>query len=157
VAVSPWIQEGTVINKLFDHASIPATVSEAFIANPDAAKRSNREKHANTFLDVLNLAQPRTDPAMELHIGKVPIFAAMDPNTVRIDEIPAGAPERPMHDMLRDNIRGMKQAEEQLPPAEQTGIDINSLKTEQDAANYIKAVMARLRKHAASVKTLGAA
>jgi len=159
VAVSPWIQQGTVIDKLFDHASIPATVTQAFIANPGAANRSNREKNANTFLDVMNLAQPRTDPAMNLHIGKVPIFAALDPETVRIDEVPATAlqPDRPMHDMLRDNIRGMKEAELQLPPEEQTGIDINSLKTEQDGARYIKAVMDRLRKHAASVKSQGAA
>lgn len=159
VAVSPWIEQGTVIDKLFDHASIPATVTEAFIANPGAANRSSREKNANTFLDVMTLAAPRTDPAMNLHIGRVPIFAALDPNTLRIDEVPANAlqPQRPMHDMLRDNLRGMKEAEEQLPPEEQTGIDINSLTTEQQAADYIKAVMNRLREHAAAAQRQGAA
>jgi hypothetical protein len=62
-----------------------------------------------------------------------------------------------MHDMLRDNIRGMKEAEQQLPLAEQTGIDVDTLVTEQQGADYIKAVMQRLRKHAASAKTKGAA
>ena len=59
IFVSPWIPEGTVIDRTFDHASIPATVTKRFIG--DFAERSPRELAADTFLDVLTLNQPRTD------------------------------------------------------------------------------------------------
>lgn len=61
VLVSPWIPEGTVIDapRIFDHASIPATVTRHFIGSWD--QRSPREKTADTFLDFLTLKKPRTD------------------------------------------------------------------------------------------------
>jgi phospholipase C len=59
ILVSPWVATGTVITgpedpvngKTFEHASIPATVTEHFLKSYDA--RSDREKHANTFLGFL--------------------------------------------------------------------------------------------------------
>jgi phospholipase C len=59
ILVSPWVAAGTVITgpedpvagKTFEHASIPATVTEHFLGTFDA--RSDREKHANTFLGYL--------------------------------------------------------------------------------------------------------
>ncbi|MBV9082894.1 MAG: alkaline phosphatase family protein, partial [Acidobacteriaceae bacterium] len=70
VLVSPWIPEGTVISPLnaagaidqervFEHASIPATVTSFFIGTYD--RRSPREKVADTFLGMLSLPAPRTD------------------------------------------------------------------------------------------------
>ena len=60
VAVSPWIPKATVVagtedqanGRAFEHASIPATVMEAFKVNDD--NRSPREKAAKTFLDLLS-------------------------------------------------------------------------------------------------------
>jgi phospholipase C len=59
ILVSPWVAAGTVITgpedkangKTFEHASIPATVTEHFLKTWDP--RSDREKHANTFLSFL--------------------------------------------------------------------------------------------------------
>jgi phospholipase C len=59
IAVSPWIAKGTVVpgpenaasGRVFEHASIPNTVMQAFQINDD--NRSPREKAANTFLDLL--------------------------------------------------------------------------------------------------------
>jgi|HubBroStandDraft_6_1064221.scaffolds.fasta_scaffold17464_4 phospholipase C len=59
VLISPWIQRGTVVPgtedpvnaKIFEHASIPATVTNFFL-NGDA-KRTVREQKANTFLGLL--------------------------------------------------------------------------------------------------------
>jgi phospholipase C len=48
--------KGTVINDVFEHASIPATVTQWFIPNFDATNaRSPREIVSNTFLDHLSL------------------------------------------------------------------------------------------------------
>jgi phospholipase C len=62
VLVSPWIPRGTVVpgtedqanGRIFEHASIPATVTNRFIPNFDQNnKRTDREKKAQTFLDLL--------------------------------------------------------------------------------------------------------
>jgi phospholipase C len=60
VAVSPWIAKGTVVpgpenpasGRVFEHASIPNTVMQAFQLHDD--NRSPREKVADTFLDLLS-------------------------------------------------------------------------------------------------------
>jgi phospholipase C len=60
VLVSPWIPKGTVIDgRVFEHASIPATVTEHFLG--EYAQRSPREKSAKTFLDLLTLGKMRAD------------------------------------------------------------------------------------------------
>jgi phospholipase C len=59
ILISPWIPRGTVINEVFEHASIPATVTDYFIGQYD--ERSPREKVAGTFLGHLNLPAQRAD------------------------------------------------------------------------------------------------
>lgn len=52
VLVSPWIAKGTVVDRTFDHASIPATVSKFFLGGyPDA---SPRELNADVFIEPNN-------------------------------------------------------------------------------------------------------
>jgi phospholipase C len=60
VLVSPWVPRGTVVpsTRVFEHASIPATVTKFFIGNYD--DRTDREQQAETFLDLLSLPNPRT-------------------------------------------------------------------------------------------------
>ena len=60
VLVSPWVPRGTVApgtedpanGRVFEHACIPATVTQQFIGQYD--QRSPREKAAQTFLDLLS-------------------------------------------------------------------------------------------------------
>jgi phospholipase C len=60
ILVSPWVPQGTVVDgRVFEHAAIPATVTKFFIGNYDA--RTQREKNADTFLDLLSLDTIRTD------------------------------------------------------------------------------------------------
>ncbi len=60
VLVSPWIPPKTIVpsSRVFEHASIPATVTEHFIGA--YANRTEREKQAETFLDLLSLPAMRT-------------------------------------------------------------------------------------------------
>ena len=59
ILISPWVPKATVVpgvedpvnGRVFEHASIPATVTKKFIGDYDA--RSPREKVASTFLDLL--------------------------------------------------------------------------------------------------------
>lgn len=75
VLVSPWVKQGTVISplaadgsqpvrRIFEHASIPATVTQFFLPGFDQNnnnKRSPREQTAETFLDLLSETTMRTD------------------------------------------------------------------------------------------------
>jgi phospholipase C len=73
VLVSPWVPRGTVVSPLnpdgtiakervFEHASIPATVTSCFLPGFDQnGQRSPREKNALTFLDLLSLPSMRSD------------------------------------------------------------------------------------------------
>ena len=60
ILISPWIAKGTVVNgRVFEHASIPATVTDWQIGLLN--DRSPREKNSETFLDLLRLTAMRTD------------------------------------------------------------------------------------------------
>jgi phospholipase C len=60
ILISPWIPKGTVIDgRIFEHASIPATVTKHFLGTYDP--RSPREKAAETFLDLLTSPALRDD------------------------------------------------------------------------------------------------
>ena len=61
ILVSPWIPKGTVVNRVFDHASIPATVTKFFLG--DATPRSPREINADIFIEPQG---PNIDPARNL-------------------------------------------------------------------------------------------
>jgi phospholipase C len=70
VLVSPWIPKATIVDRTFDHASIPGTVTKFFLGDYDP--RSPREKNADVFIEpntqpvdpnrnLLSLAAMRTD------------------------------------------------------------------------------------------------
>ena len=75
ILISPWISKATVVpgtedpvkGRVFEHASIPNTVTQFFIGNYD--NRSPREKTAQTFVDLLS-DEMRTD-APFFNIGGV--------------------------------------------------------------------------------------
>jgi phospholipase C len=59
ILISPWAPKGTVVpsDQVFEHASIPATVTEHFIGS--FTERSPRERDAATFLEWLSAPTPR--------------------------------------------------------------------------------------------------
>jgi phospholipase C len=67
ILISPWVPRATVVtDRVFEHASIPATATTLFLQTYD--DRSPREKAAATFLDLLSLDVMRTD-APEFNLG----------------------------------------------------------------------------------------
>jgi phospholipase C len=49
ILISPWIPKNTVVDRVFDHASIPATANKFFIG--DDPQRSPREISADVFIE----------------------------------------------------------------------------------------------------------
>lgn len=69
VVVSPWIRPGTVCTRVYDHASIPATVHRLFA--PNQPTLSAREEQANDILHLLTQSDHAIEPT------------ATEPNAVR--------------------------------------------------------------------------
>jgi len=62
VLVSPWVPRNTVVSgRVFEHASIPATITKWKLPAFDDTRRTPREAAADTFLDLLSLTTMRTD------------------------------------------------------------------------------------------------
>jgi phospholipase C len=70
ILISPWIPAGTVVNRVFDHASIPGTITKFFLGA--FSPRSPRETSADVFIEpnagtvdparnLLSLGTMRTD------------------------------------------------------------------------------------------------
>ena len=60
ILVSPWVKKGTVINDVYEHASIPATATE-WLLPAFAGPRTDRETKARTFLHLLSEPAMRAD------------------------------------------------------------------------------------------------
>ena len=162
IFVSPWIDSGTPIHTQYEHASIPATVASLFIANPAQRNLTTRESRANLFTNdpgLFTLTQPRQDSfyftmETESAVRATPLDLAASAQVgaanVSMNAPPADAynPARDMGVLLRDHIQELNRLEQQLPANQQTGIDVSTLKTEQDASNYIGQVIPRLRAQA---------
>jgi phospholipase C len=61
ILISPWIPKGSVVDRVFDHASIPATITKFFLG--DWSPRSPRETSADIFIEPQGAA---VDPARNL-------------------------------------------------------------------------------------------
>jgi len=62
LVVSPLIPRNLIDHRLYDHASVPATLETMFGLNP----LTNRDAAANRLTSLITLAAPRTDAPTEL-------------------------------------------------------------------------------------------
>jgi phospholipase C len=60
ILVSPWVTKGSVVNDVYEHASIPATVTD-WLLQGFAGPRTDRETKARTFLKLLSEPAMRSD------------------------------------------------------------------------------------------------
>jgi phospholipase C len=159
IFISPWIDSGTLIHTQYEHASIPATVANRFITDPAKRNPTPRESRANLFTNdpgLFTLNAPRTDSfyftmeaASAVSATPISLDASVEPGSapVSINTPPTDAynPGRDMGVLLQDHIQELSRLEQQLPADQQTRIDVSTLKTEQDASQYIGQVIPRLR------------
>jgi phospholipase C len=61
ILVSPWVAKGTIVDRVFDHASIPRTISKFFLG--DYSDCSPRESSADVFIEAKG---QNVDPARNL-------------------------------------------------------------------------------------------
>jgi hypothetical protein len=81
----------------------------------------------------------------------------MSDNAVRVPKPSSSAynPNRPLEKnaLLQSHVTHLQHAEMQLPPEQRTGVEIRDIKTEGEAAEYIRKVTSRLHPLGEKVRT----
>ena len=140
ILISPYIEPGTIVHTRFEHASLPATAHACFAG--DADPLTEREADANSFEDVLTLANPRDDTPDELDRRK--------PTAPRH---PRRAGDGPLSDHQLSQVMVANRLDELLPadkavrgkhPKFASLTDVN---TEQKAVEYIRLVSVKAREY----------
>ena len=151
LVVSPLIPGNLIEHRLYDHASIPATLEHWLGLQP----LTRRDAVANHLGSLFSLTSPRTDapltlpdPAPSGAVGpgspttEVPAVTLSQPN----EDVNQGNLPAVVHSALRQDI--------QISPPEQRQAIINrvaGLKTRAQAAEYLKEVQQKVRPFRATV------
>jgi len=135
VVVSPYIAAETVEHMVFEHASIPATVTEQFITAPGQDPPYARERSANTFLHLLTLTEPRSDA---ISFGAAAAEAPAQPSSVAPVSLLLSNQVQEVHAVL---TRNHPEVARQLHPV--------TVKTEQDAKEFVAKAMSVIHPSAA--------
>jgi phospholipase C len=138
VIVSPLIPANTVDHRLYDHASIPATIEAAFGLAPLTA----RDAAANTVLPLLSLARPRTDARKTL---PNPARLAVPKAKRRVPKLTETVDSGNLPGILLSAMR----LDLELSPSSDTHAilsRVQSIQTRGQAAEYLKEVEAKAKK-----------
>jgi len=150
VVISPLIPKNTIDHRLYDHASIPALIRAVFGVGPLTA----RDRQANSPDRLLSLQSARQDAPATL--PSPPAAAALavmsmpvrDLNTVVAsrpnDTVDQGTLPAILNSALRQDL--------EMSPGQQAWIlkRVESIKTREQAREYLAEVQTKLRAHRAS-------
>jgi phospholipase C len=149
IVISPLIPKNTIDHRLYDHASIPAAINAFFESDPLTA----RDRQANSPSKLVSLESARQDAPTTLPSAAVPSarlvmsMAIPDLNTVvasRPDEtVNQGTLPVILNSALRQDL--------EMSPDQRTQIlqRVESIKTREQARQYLADVQTKLRAHRA--------
>ena len=149
IVISPLIPRNLVDHRLYDHASIPATLEAIFGLNA----LTRRDAAANNLTSLVSLSTPRGDAPTTLPqpaqsgFSLLPTFAAAESVAATV-----APPTRPADPVNEGNLPGVIQAalrsDLALSPSEQRAqilAHVSSLKTRADAHQYLQQVRQKVR------------
>jgi phospholipase C len=154
VVVSPLIPRNLIDHRIYDHASIPATIEACFGLN----SMTRRDAHTNNLLSLVSLANARDDAPTVLPAPAVSGVTGCDP--VSLDRrVAAPAPEpdatpviRPQDSIDDENVPGflhsvLRSDLALSAPDERAAIlaRFSTIKTRADAAVYVNEVRPKVR------------
>jgi phospholipase C len=140
IVISPFVPRGTVDHRVYDHASIPATL-EALLGMPALTARDG---NAGNLLPLLSLEAPRKTATEACELLPVPTeppapVAAPAAVTRREDSVNGGMVPAILHSAMRQEIL--------MSPARRNDIlaHVAGLSTRADALAYLADVQGRLK------------
>jgi phospholipase C len=169
VLISPYVKAGRIVDRVFDHTSVPATIKKVFGL---PAFLTNRDAQANTFEDLLDAPAARTDTPV--NIAPPPALATA-PGALGAPAAP-GAPVAPVDiDEWGDQIASADAVRAQLASGKISSAPVSDLQaslvelartlptdpsdrvaqldharritTEHDAAVYLRQAAERFRRY----------
>jgi phospholipase C len=148
VIVSPLIPRNLIDHRLYDHASVPATLEALFGLQP----LTKRDAAANNLTPLLTLSTPRADapetlpPPAESGVGGCPPFSCSSPaltsdalsvsdpgGSVNVGNLPSV-----IHSALRQDLATDPTRKDQILA------QVSSLRTRAEAARYLEQVRRRI-------------
>lgn len=141
LVISPYVAPG-VDHTVYEHASIPGTVTERFLGPPLTTSPYAREQYANTFLHLLTLDQPRMER---------PDYAAAagaQPAAVQIKSQAAA----PVSTLLSNQVQEVYGILSRNHPEQAWDLHPATVKTEQDATQFLSKAMAVIHPEAAQAE-----
>jgi phospholipase C len=147
VVVSPYVEAGTVDHTVYEHASIPATVTEQFIGSPRQEAPFAREQWAATFSHLLRDQSPRTDrPDFSVPAATAGAIArgAARAAVVARSPLAAVAPQRALSSLLQQQVDETLVELRRHHPIVARTIDRDAIATQEDAVGFMKKAMAVL-------------
>jgi phospholipase C len=148
IVISPLVPANLIDHRLYDHASIPATVQAAFKLQP----MTRRDATANHLLKLVSLTSPRTDAPATL---PAPATPASGESAMRAAEmsLPAPAATRAQESIETDrNMPGflyvaMRSDLDLSPPEQRSAIlaRVTAIHTREEARLYIEQVRQKIR------------
>jgi phospholipase C len=142
IVISPFVPRGTIDHRVYDHASIPATLQALFGMRPLTARDAN----ARTLLSLLSRDAPRKTGAEALEVLPVPgepppiaSTAAAPALTRGDDSVNGGMLPTLLHSAMRQDI--------QMSPARKNDVlaRVAAVSTRAEALEYLTDVQRRLK------------
>ncbi|MBV9158000.1 MAG: hypothetical protein JO097_17175 [Acidobacteriaceae bacterium] len=157
IVISPLIPRNLIDHRLYDHASIPATLGACFGIGP----MTRRDATANNLMLLVSLASPRGDAPAVLPAAAASGVGGCDPvsfdvrvatNAALPPKPPAVPVTRPLDSINEENLPGfllvVLKSDLALSPPEQKPAIIarfNTIKTRAEASEYTEEVRAKVR------------
>jgi phospholipase C len=146
VVISPWIRKNVVDHRLYDHASIPATVGKLF----GLSSMTARDAAANTVLPLLSLDSARGDAPTTLPSPASPAAGAQAMAIAPAAAYSQAVASRPNDSVNDGNLpvvlhAAMRQDIELSPPEQRKAIisKVAAIRTRSEAASYLASVSAK--------------
>jgi phospholipase C len=148
IVVSPYVTPG-VSHVLFEHASIPATVTQQFIGSPGAYSPYLREQRAQTMQQLLIDMAPRMErpdfgrPARRSESGddRVILASLSVPPT---PGLPKFGPMRPASSLQIEHVREVHQLLASRMPRIASAFDPRRITTHREVGQFMRAALAAL-------------
>jgi phospholipase C len=154
LAISPLIPKNLIDHRVYDHASIPATVEACF----GLSAMTQRDAKANNLMSLASLETPREDAPTALPAPAVSGVTGCDPVSFLVVSaatpaaVSPAAVTRPQDSIDEQNMPGflfaVLRADVALSPAAETPAIIarfNLIHTRADAAQYVSEVQPKVR------------
>jgi len=153
IAISPMIPKNVIDHRVYDHASIPATIEALFGLNA----LTQRDAKANRLGALLSLSAPRTDTSTTLlaPATEPPAMAVMKMNVPDLSATVASKPDATVNEGTLPGIvhSALRQDLEMSPGRRQDILErVRSIKTREQARQYLAEVQKKVRAYRAAAR-----